>query len=220
MHTDAKEPLDIYTETEANPDTYANLGPLTPLAGTWTGVSGEDTHPQSWGSETEPYRERWTFELLDPQNSGPQLLYGMRYHVAITKPDELSAFHEQVGHILWEPATGKIFMSLSIPRGQTAFAVGTAKPGDKSITLRAERGSTENGICSNPFLEQNFRTDSWEVTFTFNEDGTFDYAQTTILTIPNVDKPFEHTDKNHMHMVEAPRPNPAMIDAGLFNRCR
>lgn len=209
---------DIYTEAPADPNTAANLGPLTPLPGRWRGLRGVDTHPQVDGPETEPYEEEWTFELLDPQNNGPQVLYGLRYHVFITKPGERAAFHEQVGHILYEPETNKVFMTLSIPRGQAAMAVGEGKLGDKSLRLRAVRGSTENGIVSNPFLEEAFTTLSWEITFIFNEDGTFSYDQTTMLAVQGDSKPFAHTDKNTLHLVEAPRPNGAMIDEGLFNR--
>ncbi len=209
---------DIYTETEANPDTLSMLGPLAPLAGNWEGKSGVDTHPQAWGAETEPYHERWEFELCDPQNNGPQLFYGLRYHVFITKPDERAAFHDQLGFLLWEPETETIYMTLAIPRGQVAMAMGKAKPGDKTFTLRAERGSTVNGICSNPFLEEAFTTKSWTVTFTFNEDGTFSYDQTTILDVPNIEGDFEHRDYHTLQLVDAPRPNGAMIDAGLWNR--
>ena len=109
-------------------------------------------------------------------------------------------------------------MTLAIPRGQIAMAEGTAEPGAKTITLRAERGNLVNGICSNPFLEEAFNTKSWEIQFRFNPDGTFDYEQVTILVIPGVKGEFEHTDTNHMRMIEAPRPNPAMIMEGLMNR--
>ncbi len=209
---------DIYTEAPAEADTLANLGPLAPLAGTWYGEKGVDTHPQAWGGETEPYKEHWTFELCDAQNNGPQVFYGLRYRVWITKPDELRAFHDQVGFLLWEPATGKVYMTLAIPRGQVAMAVGEAKVGDKSITLRAERGSLVNGICSNPFLEENFTTKDWTITFTFHEDGTFSYDQITTLDVPNIEGDFEHRDQNHLRMIEGARPNPAMIDEGLLNR--
>lgn len=209
---------DIYTEDPADPDTLANLGPLAPLAGTWYGDQGVDTHPVAEGTESEPFVETLTFELLDPQNSGPQQLYGLRYHVAVTKPGELTAFHDQVGYILYEPASGKIYMTLAIPRAQVAMAEGTAKPGDKQIHLRAERGSTVNGICSNPFLEKNFQTTSWDVTFTFNDDGTISYEEDTVLVIPGVPKEFHHTDKNTLKMIAAPRPNPMMVEEGLCNR--
>ena len=94
----------------------------------------------------------------------------------------------------------------------------TAKPGDKQIHLRAERGSTVNGICSNPFLEKNFQTTSWDVTFTFNDDGTITYEEDTVLVIPGVPKEFHHTDKNTLKMIAAPRPNPMMVEEGLCNR--
>ena len=94
----------------------------------------------------------------------------------------------------------------------------TAKPGDKQIHLRAERGSTVNGICSNPFLEKNFQTTSWDVTFTFNDDGTISYEEDTVLVIPGVPKEFHHTDKNTLKMIAAPRPNPMMVEEGLCNR--
>ena len=74
---------DIYTEAPANPDTLSMLGPIAPLAGKWFGDDGVDTHPQAGGPETEPYVETWNFEVMDPQNNGPQVLYGLRYHVHI-----------------------------------------------------------------------------------------------------------------------------------------
>jgi hypothetical protein len=46
------------------------------------------------------------------------------------------------------------------PRGQTAIAVGQAAPDAKSFMLEAVRGSLTNGIVSNPFFEQAFRTDA------------------------------------------------------------
>lgn len=109
-------------------------------------------------------------------------------------------------------------MTLAIPRGQIAMAEGIAKPGDKEIRLHAERGHMVNGICSNPFLEEAFLTKSWDIVFKFHEDGTFSYEQVTKLEIPGVKGDFEHTDTNRLHMIEAPRPNPAMIEAGLLKR--
>ena len=131
---------DIYTENPADPDTLANLGPLAPLAGTWYGDQGVDTHPVAEGTESEPFVETLTFELLDPQNSGPQQLYGLRYHVAVTKPGELTAFHDQVGYILYEPASGKIYMTLAIPRAQVAMAEGRqADPSARRTRFHGER---------------------------------------------------------------------------------
>ena len=110
-------------------------------------------------------------------------------------------------------------MTLAIPRDQIPMAEGTAMPGDREIRLHAERGQMVNGICSNPFLEEAFLTKSWDVVFKFHEDGRFSYEQVTKLEIPGVKGEFEHTDANTMRMIEAPRPNPAMIEEGLLNRC-
>ena len=122
--------------------------------------------------------------------------------------------HPQAGGPETEP-----YMTLAIPRGQIAMAEGTAMPGDREIRLHAERGQMVNGICSNPFLEEAFLTKSWDVVFKFHEDGRFSYEQVTKLEIPGVKGEFEHTDANTMRMIEAPRPNPAMIEEGLLNRC-
>ena len=46
-------PKDIYTEPEPDPDTLANLGPLTGMAGLWTGTSGLDVNPKPDGPETQ-----------------------------------------------------------------------------------------------------------------------------------------------------------------------
>lgn len=208
---------DIYTETEACPNTLSMLGPIARLAGKWYGEDGVDTHPQADGPEMEPYHETWEFEILDPQNNGPQVLYGLRYHVAITKPGELMAFHDQVGYLLYEPETGKLYQTLAIPRGQIAMAAGEVHElNPRRFTLRAERGNPVNGICSNPFLEEAFLTTSWEITYEFHDDGTFSYEQVTKLVIPGVEGEFEHTDTNRLRLIQPARPNPAMIQFGLI----
>jgi len=61
------------------------------------------------------------------------------------------------------------------------------------------RGSTVNGISSNPFLEHAFRTDAYTITVTKHADGTWSYEQETTLTIPGQSEPFAHTDRNTLH---------------------
>ena len=109
-------PTDIFTEPEdVDPDTLSNLGPLTRLAGTWQSAEGLDVNPKADGSEQRRYVETITFEPTDPQPDGPQLFYGLRYHVHINTPDEDITFHDQVGHWLWEPATGLVLQTLVDP---------------------------------------------------------------------------------------------------------
>ncbi len=203
-------PTDIYTEPKADPNTLANLGPLTGMAGIWEGTRGVDIKPKADGPRSQDYVERIELQPIDPQTNGPQLLYGLRYHTHITKPGLTKTYHDQVGYWLWEPATGAVIHTLTIPRGQTAMATGTAAPDARTFTLSAERGSTVNGICSNPFLEHAFRTDSFTITVTIGDDGTWSYEEDTVLIIPGVDEPFHHTDVNHLRRVGDPTPNPLM----------
>ena len=45
-------PDDIFTEpSQVDPDTLANLGPLTRLAGIWEGRKGVDLNPKADGPE-------------------------------------------------------------------------------------------------------------------------------------------------------------------------
>lgn len=66
------------------------------------------------------------------------------------------------------------------------------------------RGSTTNGIVSNPFLAYAFRIDRYTITVTINDDGTWSYAQETLLIIPGQAEPFRHTDKNMLRKVSEP----------------
>lgn len=181
----ARFPKDIFTEPEPDPDTLANLGPLSGMAGIWEGRKGSDDHPVAEGTETDAYLERYALQPIDPQTNGPQLLYGLRYHVHIVKPGEVETFHDQV-----------------------AMASGRARVGARKFTVRSRRGSTVNGICSNPFLEHAYRTLEWSITVTLDGPRTFSYEQETVLRVRGRRKPFRHTDRNTLHRVAPPTPNP------------
>ena len=202
-------PDDIYTEP--NPldfDTLANLGPLTGMAGIWEGKRGIDVKPKAEGPKTQAYVERIELQPIDPQTNGPQLLYGLRYWVHITKPGQVKTYHDQVGYWLWEPATETVIHTLAIPRAQVALAMGKAKADAKQFTITAERGTTAYGICSTPFLEDAFRTESFTMTVTINDDGTWSYEEDTVLMIRGQDEPFHHRDNNKLYKIGEPTPNP------------
>jgi len=205
----ANIPDDIYTEPEDfSPDTLANLGPLRPLAGEWRSDAGEDLSPKQEGPERRRYIEHVVMEPIDPQPNGPQLLYGLRYHIHVNTPEEAITFHDQVGYWLYEPATGLIMQSIAIPRGQVVLAGGTAKPGDKRISVEARRGDTRFGICSTAFLEQAFRTDYYRIDISFNDDGSWTYVTRTDLAIRGKTPAFDHRDTNTLRRVAAPKANP------------
>lgn len=202
-------PDDIFSEPEdIDPDTLANLGPLAPLAGIWEGVKGVDVNPKDDGPEERSFLERIEMQPIDPQPNGPQLLYGLRYHVHIVTDEEDTTFHDQIGYWLYEPKTGLIMQTLAIPRGQTALAGGQARPGDRVLRVRAERGSPSYGICSTDFLEWAFRTDSYELEVTFHDDGRWSYVSDTMLMVRGQAEPFRHRDRNTLSKVGEPTPNP------------
>ena len=202
-------PDDLYAEQREDPNTLANLGPLAPMAGLWRGDNGVDVKPKADGPRSQAYLE--TLELLpiDAQSNGPQLLYGLRYHSHITKPGKKSTYHDQVGYWLWEPSTERIYHTLTIPRGQAVLAGGFAKADARRFTLRAQRGDTTFGIVSNPFLDQAFRTDLFEIAVTIENDDSWSYEETVILQIKGQDAPFRHTDTNRLVRVGLAQANPA-----------
>jgi len=200
---------DIFTEPEdVDPDTLANLGPLRPLAGVWQGRKGVDVNPKAEGPERREFIERITLQPIDPQANGPQLLYGLRYHIHILTEEEDTTFHDQVGYWLWEPATGLIMQTLALPRGQVALASGRGAAGDRTVKVRADRGGPGYGICSTEFLEWAFRTDSYELTITFEADGGWSYVSDTMLVVRGRDEPFRHRDRNTLARVGEAIPNP------------
>lgn len=199
---------DIYTEpSEVDKNTLNNLGPLRPMAGIWRGERGVDVNPKPAGPETQAFIERLELQPIDPQTNGPQLFYGLRYHQHIVKPGEVETYHDQIGYWLWEPATGVIIQTLAIPRAQTAMAVGRATPDANAFELVASRGLTTYGICSNPFLEEAFRTDEYRIRIKVNGDGSWSYDETTTLMIKG-EKLFKHSDKSVLFKIGDPTPNP------------
>ncbi len=193
-----------------DPDTLANLGPLRRLAGVWESGNGVDLNPKADGPERRQYIERIDMQPIDPQANGPQLLYGLRYHVHINTPEEAITFHDQVGYWLWEAATGLVMQSLTIPRGQTVLASGFAKPGDTRLVVTAARDKTNYWICSTDFLEYAFRTDSYRLEITFNHDGSWSYVSDTMLKVRGRDELFTHRDVNTLIKVAEPKQNPLM----------
>jgi len=205
----AEFPEDIYTEpTDVDVNTLAHLGPLTGMAGIWEGTRGLDVNPKPEGPRKQAYVERYELQPIDPQANGPQLFYGLRYHTHIVKPREVETYHDQVGYWLWEPATGALVHTLTIPRGQVALAVGKAAADAKTFEVASVRGSTENGICSAKFLEYAFRTVEFRIKVTINGDDTWSYDEDTVLMVRGQSEPFHHTDRNTLRRVAAPTPNP------------
>lgn len=199
---------DIYAEPDLDADTLANLGPLRALAGTWEG-EGIDIHPTADGPEQEAYTERLELDPIDPQTNGPQYFYGLRYHQFVLRPGKPETFHDQIGYWLWEPATGAILQSLTIPRGQAALAIGKTTATATQFELFAKRGATDSGIVSNPFLEAKFQTVSYRIRIDVHGPDSWSYDQTTVLLLHGRDT-FEHIDRSTLRRVGPPKRNHLM----------
>lgn len=202
-------PADIYTEPAGvDIHTLDNLGPLAPLAGTWRGTRGLDVKPKAEGAKKQAYVETIELQPIDPQTNGPQLLYGLRYHTHVTKPDQVKTYHDQVGYWLWEPATGSVIHTLTIPRGQVVMAHGKAAADARSFEVVATADSRSFGIRSAPFLEHAFRTVEFRIKVAVHDDGSWSYDEDTVLMIKGQAEPFHHTDRNTLTRIAAPTPNP------------
>ena len=138
---------DIFTEPDLDPDGIANLGPLRPMAGTWESVRGSDDHPVGPGSDAtedevlagtknDVFVEHYDLQPIDPQTNGPQVLYGLRYHIHIVKPGEVETFHDQVGYWLWEAQTQTVTQSLAIPARRSRSCRARPRPTRRSSSSR------------------------------------------------------------------------------------
>ncbi|MEI7444451.1 MAG: heme-binding beta-barrel domain-containing protein [Burkholderiales bacterium] len=202
-------PQDIYTEpADVDVHTLRNLGPLTAMAGIFTGDRGLDVKPKADGPRKQAFVERMELQPIDPQTNGPQLLYGLRYHTHIVKPGQTKTYHDQVGYWLWEPATGTVIHTLTIPRGQVAMASGQAAADATEFELVATRGLHTFGICSAPFLDHAFRTTEFRIRVTIHPEGGWSYDEDTVLQIQGLAEPFHHTDRNKLVKIGEPTPNP------------
>jgi hypothetical protein len=206
---------DIYTEPKSiDLHTLANLGPLAPMAGIWRGTRGMDIKPKAAGPKSQEYEERYELQPIDPQTNGPQLLYGLRYHQHVVKPGQTGTYHDQVGFWLWEPATGMVIQTLTIPRAQVVMAMGQARPDAREFELTATGNDPSFGIRSSPFLDYAFKTVEYRIRVSINADGSWSYDEDTVLMIRGQAEPFHHRDRNTLQRVEAPTPNPCALRTG------
>jgi len=189
--------MDVFNKpTAVDEDVIKNLGPLTPLAGTWEGEDGIDISPSRTGSVETKFRERLTFEPMGPVVNGPQVLYGLRYATVAWPLGQEKPFHEEVGYCVWDARSQQVMRCFIVPRGVTVQAGGLADPKATMFEMAAEVGSDTFGITSNPFLDQAFKTVYFKVTVTIHDHNRFSYSEDTQLKIDGLADIFHHTDQN------------------------
>ena len=177
------------------------LGPLKNMVGTFEGIIGDDTAPSDdRGTETNKYREVIVFTHILPAVNHEQTLYTLRYHQQAFRHGEEFPFHDQVGYWHWDPKAKQVMQSLTIPRGMTVLAGGAAEAHSTSLQLKARLGSKTFGICSNPFLDEEFQTVEYEIQVDLSGDG-LTYDQVTRIQIKGQKKIFDHRDKNTLKRV-------------------
>jgi hypothetical protein len=181
----------------------ANLGPLAPLAGSWEGDKGDDMAPDEnpRDMENNKYRERLVLEPFLPVNNHAQTLYGLRYSTMAWRLGAEDPFHEELGYWLWDPAEKQVLRCFIVPRGVTVIAGGTVEPGAQEFQLAARVGSETYGICSNQFLEREFKTIRYDLKVTIHNENSFSYDEDTQLQIKGQGEPFHHTDKNTLNRI-------------------
>ena len=183
-------------------DAIGNLGPLAVLAGTWEGGKGGDTAPSpERTSAFRKFRERMTFEPIGRVDNHEQMLYGLRYATTAWPDGSDDPFHEELGYWLWDAANEQVMRCFIVPRGVTVIAGGTAASDAKKFALSAEVGSETYGICSNLFLDREFKTVRYELEVTIHDPDSFSYAEETVLRIKDQPELFHHTDQNTLSRV-------------------
>jgi hypothetical protein len=179
-------------------DFLSNLGPLAQLAGVWEGSEGDDRSPSAdRGEASNPYRERMVFEPFAPVDNHEQWLYGLRYSTTAWRIGGENSFHEELGYWLWDPAAGQVMRCFMVPRGVTIFAGGSVAADATSFELEADLGSATFGICSNPFLDREFRTVRYELEISVS-DGVLSYAEDLQMQMPGRADLFHHRDSNRL----------------------
>lgn len=175
------------------------LGPLAPLVGIWEGAIGQDIAPSDdRGIEQNAFREKISFEEIAPTRNHEQILYGLRYFTTAWPKASQTAFHEETGYWLWDPSAKQVLRCTTIPRGLTFIAGGTAERDAKVIEITSQSGTDTYGICSNLFLDKEFKTIRFTMRLTIVDETHLSYEQTTFLKIKGRSTIFEHTDKNSL----------------------
>ena len=127
------------------------LGPLTPLVGEWEGNVGVDLsyhNEDDLTGETGYFEKAW-FRPIPKQENGKQSLEGLTYQMTAWRHGEeaMNPFHDEVGYLLWEKATGEIMRAVVFGRGIAALAGGTRMHATRSSPCAPRRGHRPMGWC-------------------------------------------------------------------------
>jgi len=179
-----------------------DYGPLAQLIGKWIGTKGLDRAPDINAEPDEhTYTDELTFTVAGAaENAEEQELVAVKYHHVVRKNKNGLIFHDQIGHWLYEPSTGLVMHSLTIPRGVCVLAGGdiSEKEDEMTFSVKAEAGSETYGIIQSPFMLEKAKTTAFQMQMTLTENQ-LSYKQVTSLFIYGKD--FKHVDQSVLQRV-------------------
>jgi hypothetical protein len=179
-----------------------DYGPLAQLLGRWVGDNGLDNAPDANAEpDRSPFTDEMTFTVAGyAENAEQQELVAVKYHHVVRKKENGHIFHDQIGHWIYEPATGVIMHSLTIPRGVCLLAGGVfQKSDDASIfEVSAKAGDETYGIVQSPFMLEKAKTNAFKMKMTVQQD-TLIYRE--VMSLHIYGKDFEHVDKSQLQRV-------------------
>lgn len=179
-----------------------DYGPLAQLLGKWFGQGGLDIAPDADAApDQSPYTDELMVTIAGPvENAEEQQLVAVKYHHVVRKKENGHIFHDQIGHWIFEPSTGMIMHSLSIPRGVCLLAGGKVEQnGDETIfKVEAKAGSENFGIVQSPFMLEKAETRKFQMRLRV-KGNELSYKETTSLFIYGKD--FEHVDESTLKRV-------------------
>ena len=180
----------------------SDYGPLAFLIGTWNSLdwTGMNRAPDpDRRVENTNFKQEMIFVPIGEINNHEQSLFGLRYSTkAWEKDGDDSPFHEEVGYWLWDPANKQVIKSFIVPRGVSVLAGGTTNANSTSFEVTASAGSETYGICSNHFLNAEFKSVWYELKIEQQDANSFSYDEDTHLKIKAQAEIFHHTEKNTM----------------------
>lgn len=183
----------------------SELGPLETLLGRWEGNVGLDIsfHHDDDHIEETGYFEKASFSRIPVVNNGSQRMHGLNYQMTAWRHGEekMDPFHDEVGYLLWEEATGLVMRCFAVPRGIALLAAGKAAADSKVLEFKAELGSSGIGLLQNPYLLENAKTTEFVGVFTIEDDDTFSYTSDLTLDLAAYGGVMHHTDKNTLQRV-------------------
>jgi hypothetical protein len=180
-------------------------GPLSFYIGKWESEqwTGENRAPgPSRMVENTKFRQEMIFEPIGSVNNHEQKLFCLRYTTkAWEEGSTQDPFHEEVGYFIWDKESNQVLKSFIVPRGIAVNAGGSTTSDAREFTVSADVGSETYGISSNLFLDKQFKSIRYDITFKQLDENTFSYNENTQIKINSQEEIFHHTEKNVLRRV-------------------